>query len=128
MTSRRTKEKRDAKYVEAARHMRHVGEVIQKLEPQLAALNPPVLRTKYLGPFGGAPDCFDVWFVFSTRSDARKGTTSGTLERASGLVLDALRSHSYPSEALDTFRFHAISEEQIRDAGGEWAFDRNGGD
>ncbi len=127
MTSRRTKQKRDAKYVEAARHMRHVGQVIQKLEPELTALNPPVVRTKYLGPFSGAPDDFDVSFVFSTRSDARKGMTSGTLERASQLLLAALRNDGYSSEALGTFRFHAISEEQIKDAGGEWAFDRNGG-
>lgn len=125
MTSRRTKQKRDAKYVEAARNMRHVGQVIVKLEPELTALTPPVVRTKYLGPFSGAPDDFDVSFVFSTRTDARNGMTSGALERASNLVLDALRNDGYPPEALRTFRFHAISEEEIKDAGGEWAFDRS---
>jgi len=125
MTSRRTKQKRDAKYVESARNMRRVGRVIGTLEPELRALAPPVVRTKYLGPFGGAPEDFDVSFVFRTRRDARKGMTSGAVERASRLVLDALRNDGYPSEALGTFRFHAISEQEIKDAGGEWAFDRS---
>ena len=125
MTSRRTKQKRDAKYVEAGRHMRHVGQVIQKLEPELTALKPRVVRTKYLGPFGGAPEDFDVSFVFSTRRDARNGETSGALERASKLLLDGLRNDGYPPDALSTFRFRAISEEEIKDAGGEWAFDRS---
>jgi hypothetical protein len=125
MTSRSTKRKRDAKYVERARHMRHVGRVIEKLEPDLRALKPPVVRTKYLGPFSGAPDDFDVSFVFSRRRDARNGVTSGALERASRLVLDGLGKDGYPREALRTFRFHAISEEEIKDAGGEWAFDRS---
>ena len=125
MTSRRTKQKRDAKYVEAARHMRHVEQVVLKLEPELAALEPPVVRTKFLGPFSGAPEDFDVSFVFSTRKDARNGETSGAFARASQLLLDALRNDGYPSDALGTFRFRAISEEEIKDAGGEWAFDRS---
>ena len=72
MTSRRTKQTRDAKYVEAARNMRRVGRVIGTLEPELRALTPPVVRTKYLGPFGGAPDDFDVSFVFRTHAGMRE--------------------------------------------------------
>src|SRR6185312_15351493 len=117
MTSRTTKRKRDAKYVEQARHMRQVGQAVEKLATELAALKPPIVRTKYLGPFGGAPDDFDVSFVFPTRAEAKKGQASGTLERASNRVLEVLQSDGYPSEALATFRFHAISEEEIKDAG-----------
>lgn len=127
MTSRSTKQKRDAKYLEQGRYMRQVGQIVQKLAPELIALDPPIVRTKYLGPFGGAPDNFDVSFVFSTRATAKTSEKSGVLERAAHLVLEALRGDNYPSEALPTFRFNAISEEQIKDAGGEWDFDRNGG-
>jgi hypothetical protein len=124
MTSRRIKKQRAAGFVAVDSHMLHVGRVIQKLEPELRGLKPPVVRTKYSGPFSRAPDDFDVSFVFSTRSDARHGETSGALARASKLLLEGLSNDGYPPDALGTFRFHAISEEEIRDAGGEWAFDR----
>jgi hypothetical protein len=124
MTSRRTKQKRDAKYFEEARNMRHVGTILDRLLVEFRTLSPPVVRTKHSGPFGGAPDNFDVSFVFATRADADRARDAGMVQLATERVRAALRSDGYPSDALATFRFHAISEEEIQDAGGEWMYDR----
>lgn len=124
MTSRRTKEKRDAKLFEQGKHMRHVQTVLGGLLAEFRTLSPPVVRTKHSGPFGGAPDNFDVSFVFATRAEADRARDTGTVQFAAERVRDALLSDGYPSDALATFRFHAISEEEIQDAGGEWMYDR----
>ena len=105
--------------------MLHVERIVGNVSPELARLNPPIVRTKYIGPFDGAPDDFDVSFVFQTRANARDAQRSGVVERAAHLLLEALRGDGYPQDALTTFKFRAISEQEIRDAGGEWAFDRS---
>jgi hypothetical protein len=104
--------------------MRHVGTILDRLLVGFRTLSPPVVRTKHWGPFGGAPDNFDVKFVFATRADADRARDAGMIQFAAERVRAALRSDGYPSDALATFRFHAISEEEIQDAGGEWMYDR----
>jgi len=104
--------------------MRHVETVLNGLLATFRTLSPPVVRTKHSGPFGGAPDNVDVSFVFATRAEADHARNTGTVQLAAERVRDALRGDGYPWDAVARFRFHAISEEEIQDAGGEWMYDR----
>ena len=105
--------------------MRHVEMILDRLLAEFRMLIPPVVRTKHLGPFDGAPDNFDVSFVFASRAEADRARDAGTVQLAAESVRAALRNDGYPSEALVTFRFQAVSEEEIQDAGGEWCYDRS---
>ena len=121
MTSRRTKQKRDTKYFEQARNMRTVQAVLDRLLPEFKSFTPPVVRTHHWGPFGGAPDDFDITFIFATRAEAQLACAE-EVRRLRDRVHATLLSVGYPSEPLATFRYHVASEEEIKDAGGDFAY------
>lgn len=121
VTSRRTKQKRDAKYFEKARNMRTVGTVLGRLLPEFKSFAPPVVRTHHWGPFSGASDDFDVTFIFATRAEAQTACAT-ELVRLGDRVHAVLLSEGYSADALATFRYDAVSEEEIAEAGGDFAY------
>ena len=120
MTSKRAKQLRDAEYRELARNMETVGSVLETLLPDFRQGAPPMTRTHHLGPFSGAPDDFDVVFIFATRAEASEAAASGLRDAAAAKVVAMLRSRDYPSDALKTFKFDVASEEEIVEGGGDF--------
>lgn len=104
--------------------MRAVGKVLDSLLPDFRAFTPPIVRTRHWGPFSGEPNDFDVHFIFATRGEVQTAVESGIVELAAERVREALRRDDYPSDAIATFRFHHVSEEEIKGGGGEFAYFR----
>lgn len=115
------KQRRDAKYREIARYMIFVEEVLNSLLPEFKQLSPPVVRTHHLGPFSGAADNFDVTFIFAMRVNTSAAQANGVIQTATDKTISVLRERGYPPEALSTFRFHVVSEEEIEEGGGDFA-------
>ena len=109
---------------EVARYMREVQDILGSLQQQLQRLNPPIVRTHHIGPFSGAPGDFAVTWIFATRADAQLANNNEISEVGARLLLDALLVKDYPANALNTFKFFIASEDEIRDAGGDFAFFR----
>jgi hypothetical protein len=124
VSSQQRKQQRDAHIHEKARYMLLVQDVLGSLQSELKRLDPPIVRTQHIGPFTGAPDDFAVTWIFETRADARRAKENNVAEAVARLLLDALRIRDYPAAALNTFRFYTASEDEIRDAGGDFAFFR----
>src|SRR5262245_34240390 len=124
MSSRQRKQQRDQHIREAARYMRLVQDVLGSLKPQLQRLDPPIVRTQHIGPFTGARDEFAVNSNLETRAEASRATEHNVADAVARLLLDALRISDYPAAALNTFKFFTASEDEIRDAGGDFAFFR----
>jgi hypothetical protein len=116
------KQRRDAKYRELSRYMIFVEEVLGSLLPQFKQFNPPIVRTRHWGPFGGTADNFDVNFIFATRVDTSEAQANGVIQTAADKTISVLRERGYPPEALLTFRFRAVSEEEIEEGGGDFAY------
>lgn len=124
MSSQQRKQERDKHIHEAAHYMRLVQDVLASLQPQLQGLEPAIVRTNHIGPFSGEPDDFQVTWIFETRADARRAKEYHVVDAGARLLLDALRMTDYPAAALNTFRFFTASEDEIREAGGDFAFFR----
>ena len=124
MTSKRTKQLRDAKVHAAGKYMRWVEDVLRACAQDLKALAPPVVSTWHIGPFTGEPSDFSVWFIFATSKEQASAGGTRSVQGAQQTAVAALEASGYPAEALRTFKFLATSREEINKAGGEFAFFR----
>jgi hypothetical protein len=124
MSSEQRKQERDKHIEEAAHYMRLVQDVLGSLQPELKRLDPPIVRVSQTGPFSGGPDDFIVTWIFETRADVQRAKENGVVDAGARLLVDGLQMKDYPAAALNTFRFFTASEDEIREAGGDFAFFR----
>jgi len=124
MTSKRTKQRQNAKIEAAGENMRWVERVLEACLPELRLLTPPVEATRHFGPFSGEPSDFSVWLIFATRKAHAEAVESDVVDVVRRKALTELRASGYTPEALATFTFFATSREEIDDAGGDFAFFR----
>lgn len=123
MTSRETKRNREKQLNDSAYYMRKVGAILSALLPTLQKSYPDLSRTSHLGPFDGAPDRFSIWFVFQKAPAQKEHRTQAVNQLGKEVVL-TLQKENYPMEALSSFEFLSTSEEEIKEAGGDFAFFR----
>jgi len=109
-------------YSNSDRNMKAVGAALRSVQKDLASLKPPIVSTCHLGPFGGEPDGFTIYLSIESKVKVSSAERSMLIEDAKALVQRALRSIRYNQEAIDSFSYELVSQEEIDKAGGWYPF------
>lgn len=124
MTNRRTRKIKGANYEESSKYMIIVERVIDSLMPFLKEIDQQLIASHHIGPFSGEASDFDVWLIYLSKNDSIKARESGKFDKQIETLHNALANQGYPRDALATFSFHSVSQQEIDDAGGNFAFFR----
>ena len=124
MTSKATKAKRDAHYIEEVRYVRELSDAVSALMPTFRLLSPPVTAFHHVGPFGPNPNNHTIWFVVTTRTEVQEAETTGLQSVLLERLRDKLQQCGYPSSGIQTLQVLITSQKDIDDGGGSFFYFR----
>ena len=123
MTSRRTKQKRDAKYLEAAKWVNVMSACLDSLKKEQDGSSYPIVDSELIADFSGSTENMFVWFICRTRVD--KGIFRNiALQETTNALKIRMSKASIPREAVSSLKTDVTSEEDIKKGGGRFSFFR----
>jgi hypothetical protein len=98
-----------------------VEDAAQRVMTSVARAEPAVVHHLFYGSMGVDPERLVVWYVFETDAAQETAEESGLLANLDKRTRCALRTHDYPTPAVDRIAVRFTSLEDIeREAGGNW--------
>jgi uncharacterized Tic20 family protein len=98
-----------------------VEDATQRVMTSVARAEPAVVHHLFYGSMGVDPENLVVWYLFETDTAQETAEESGLLANLDKRTRCALRTHDYPTPAVDRIAVRFTSLEDIeREAGGNW--------
>ncbi|MBI2812665.1 MAG: hypothetical protein HYX71_00070 [Opitutae bacterium] len=123
MTSRRTKQKRDAKYLETAKWVNVMSACLDFHKKEQDSSSYPIVDSELLADFSGSPENMFVWFICRTRVD-KNIFRDIALREATTALKKRMSEGGFPEEAVSSLKTDVTSEEDIEEGGGRFSFFR----
>ncbi len=98
--------------------MEVVGRALISALPEFQRLFPNITSTYHLGPFSGEPDNFTIYLSITSKDALREAEKSEVLEHAKPLLEGELRMNGYSIDAINTFSYEIVRQEDVDKAGG----------